>query len=536
MPEIETAHKSSDSMVKSVGRSALGILGSRLSGIVRDVVIAGYWGGSGAAQAAYHLAFKVPNMFRSLFGEGSFSSAMVPALAEKLSAGDKEGAWRVAERTISLQMMLLAGLVAIGAFASFIISLLLPTGTREHISLTFKILPILLPYTLLVCSTASFAAVLNALRVFALPSLNQAVFNGVQVAAVLIIRCFWRNDEWYALFWFCASVIFAGFLQVGMLMWVCSRKGFRFHFRPVWRDDDVQKVCKRFVPSLIGSGTGILNQFLDSVLVASLGSLAVGALEYSHRLIYLPTGLLGVTMGSVCLTDMSHCSAQKDFRAMSEKLDLSLRLVMFLSIPCAVLMMVLATPIMALLFRHGNFNDDALRHSVFALVFYLPAVPAYCMQKVATTPHHASMDTKTPMRISLFCVGLNLVLNLSLMPFLREGGLALSTSICSWVNVILLLTLAKRNCVSEWRALRTFSGGAAMVAAAVVSGVAAFYVCKIIPQLFSDETLTGIKLNRLLQVLVPGIAGMAVYMMLCVAMRRSEVGEIMGVFSRRKKR
>ena len=534
MPE-ESPKSSSASMVRSMGRNAFGVLVSRLSGVLRDVVIAGYWGGSGAAQAAYHLAFKVPNMFRALFGEGAFSSAMVPAISEKLAQGDRDGAWRIAQRTISLQMLLLAALVVLGSLTSVAILTLLPPDTRLHIRLTFRILPILLPYMLLVCATASFASILNALRVFALPALNQAIFNITQVAAVLVIRCFWRNDDLPALLWFCASVILAGFLQVGMLMELCRRRGFAFRFAPVWKDEDVQNVCRRFLPSLVGAGTGLLNQFVDSLLVASLGALAVGALEYSHRLIYLPIGLLGVTMGNVCLTDMSRCASTGDFDAMAEKMDFSLRLVLFVSLPCAALMMVLATPFAALLFRHGSFSAEALEHCVYALSFYLPALPAFCCLKVATTPHYATKDTRTPMRVALACIVLNFVLNLILMRSLREGGLALATTICSWIQLTALLFLAHRSCIPRWRVSRTLAGAFMMTFAAMAAAFAARAVLTNIPALAVGSPALSGKLTSLLQLAAGGSVGAIVYLLLCLLFRRPEIGEVSAAFLHRRK-
>ena len=221
---------------------------------------------------------------------------------------------------------------------------------------------------------------------------------------------------------------------------------------------------------------------------------------------------------------------------MAEKMDFSLRLVLFVSVPCSVLMLILAEPIAGLLFRHGNFSREALDHCVFALRFYLPALPAFCCQKVASTPHYANQDTRTPMRISLCCIGLNLVLNLILMQFLREGGLALATSICSWIQVVALLGFAWRAWVPQWRLGETLKGAAAMALASAVAGGCALWVLRLLPVTSPEAGVSVQKMTRLLQVAFSGGAGCVAYLLLTLLMRRPELLVFRDVVLRRRRR
>ncbi|MBQ9367408.1 MAG: polysaccharide biosynthesis C-terminal domain-containing protein [Victivallales bacterium] len=238
----------------------------------------------------------------------------------------------------------------------------------------------------------------------------------------------------------------------------------------------------------------------------------MSGIELSHRLVYLPVGIFGVAISSVCLTDMSRAAANHDKAALTESLEHALRMVLFLSIPCAVLFGVLADPFVRLLFRHGAFNDEAVRSCVYALLFYIPGIPAFCAAKVALTPHYANHDVKTPVRISIVCVLLNLVLNLSLVVFLRHGGLALSTSICSWVNVITLITLARKY-TSDWTPKGVIIAALRILLVSLLSGAVVLGLLHLLPRLFDINGLPTLWASAI-RVVLGGSIGWLCYLIL----------------------
>ncbi len=486
-----------------------GILCSRVFGLVRDMVMTWYWGGSGAAQAAFHLAFSIPNMFRMLFGEGAFTAAFVPILAGKLEKGTKEEAWRFSERVITLQLLALAAVSLITGIISVVIYFLLHDGTREHVSLTFKILPLLMPYSLLICVAGSFGSILNSLRKFGLPALNPVIFNIVQIAGVAAISFLWKNDNPMALYCFCGSILLAGILQMLTLMYACRRQGFIFHFAIDWKNEDVKNVCKKFLPGLIGAGASQINQLLDKIMVGFLGTLAVSSINYSHHLVYLPVGLFGVAMGTVCLTDLSRAAGKDDAEAFSKALTYSLRMVLFLSLPCTVLLFVFAEPVIRLLYFRGAFDEASVNACTYAMKCYIPGIPAFCLLKVATTPHHGKGDTTTPVRVAIACIALNFILNISLIWTFKQGGLALSTSICTWVNVACLLALAKKH-ASTWSPWPSLWSGCAWLAAALLSGALAHCICKTANL---NAHLSGFRLYAA-EIILGGGSGTAIYLLL----------------------
>lgn len=513
LPRRETA---------AIGRSWLigtaGILASRVFGLVRDIVLAWYWGSTGVMQAAFNVAFAIPNMLRALFSEGAFAAAFVPMIAAKLGDGDRAGAWRLAERAISLQATVLAAITLLAAGCCGATYAFLPETASEHVRLTFLILPILMPYALFICLAGAFASILNALRQFALPALNPILFNVVQIATVLLLYPLWRMDELPALIVFCLSILLAGLLQMLSLMLICRRRGFIFHFQPAWNDPEVRQFCAKVLPAILGNSVQQCNNLIDKALVMYLGPAAIGALAYSQHLVYLPTGIFGVAMGVVCLTSLSQAWNRGSLEEMASSLDFALRQMLFLTIPCAILGAVLAEPIIRILFQRGAFNEEAVRECAWALRFYLPGLPAFCLAKVAITPHNARKDTATPVKVSMVCIGINLILNLILMQFLRQGGLALSTSLCSWLNVLALLWLCRGH-LPQWQAAATARAAVPMLAAAVLSGLAAWLTANLTADRLADWPAFAAQSGILLAGAAAG--GMA-YLAACVLLRCPE--------------
>lgn len=531
MPAPSSTPKAvNSSLNKSMWTTSAGIFGSRITGLLRDIVMAGYWGGTGVMQAAFQVAFAIPNMLRALFGEGAFTAAFVPMLSAKTTTANPAEAWRLAERSISAQALILGLFVVLGSIASTIIHALLPADTAEHVRVTFLILPLLMPYALLICMVGAFSSFLNCQRRFALPALVPVILNVVQIATILLICIHWSITELTPLLMFCGGIILAGLLQLLAVIIACRRLGFVFHFRLDWRDPDISTLGRRIAPGLLGAGVAQVNNLVDKALAMILGPAAIGALNYSQHLVYLPTGIFGVAMSIVCLPSLSRAFARKDYDEMAESLDFAMRQMLFLTLPCAVLFGVLAEPLIRMLFFRGAFSDEAVRECAWALYFYLLGLPAFSCAKIAANAHHAQQDTATPVKIALICVAANLPLNIILMQFLRQGGLALSTSICSWLNVVLLLRLARRS-LPTWQPMQTILSGATLTALAGIGGVVAFFAARAIATLAWPAPFW----TNAAMTIGATTAGGLCYLALCALCRRPEMGTIT-VFLRRRQR
>ncbi len=511
---------------RSLFSSGAGILLSRVTGLVRDMAAAAYWGATGFAQAAYTTAFAIPNSLRALFGEGAFSSAFVPMVSRHIGTAEYDQAWKLANRAISVQSLALTAMAGLFAAVSILLWL---TGTFSG-NLTAEtivmILPLLMPFAILICVAGAFSAVLNSLKSFFLPNIVQIIFNVVQVATIGMLALLWRNDETVALLIFCGSTILSGLLQLLTLLIACRRKGYVFRFEVVWNDPEVKLLCLKILPGLVGAGVMQINSLIDKALGVFLGPAAVGALNYSHRLIYLPVGLFGVAMSMVCLPALSRAQARQDNAAIVDSLNYALRTVLFLALPCTAFFAISGKETITLLFARGAFQTEAIAETTWALAFYILGLPAFCCAKIATTPFHARLDTKTPMVISVGCMVLNLILNLILMRYLRQGGLALSTSICSWLNVAILLHINRRH-LPDWTPRRCLTDGVLLTVAAIAAAVAAWWATA-----FAQQLLPGLPLIAMLALTFVIFAG--AYMAACVVLRRPEPKELFRAVLTRK--
>ena len=513
---------------RTIGRSALGsaagILASRCCGLLRDMAYAAYWGATGIAQGAYHTAFAIPNHFRALFAEGAFTSVFVPMLSRHLAEDDREGAWRLADRAISIQILALAAAVLAVSVPSLLLWWFGLFQKSPTTRLTLLILPLLMPFAILTCAQGAFSALLNCVKSFLLPTSLQSVFNLIQIAAIGVLALFWRNDQLIALLLFCLSTLLAGAVQLAALMLAARRKGYRFHFAPVWRDEEVQTLCRKMVPGLLGAGVTQFNNLIDKGLGLWLGSAAIGALHHSQRLVYLPTGLFGAAMGIACLPAISRATARHDDAEVVSSTSFALRLLLFLTLPCTALLLATGTDLVTILFARGAFQTEAIRESAWALQFYLLGLPAFCCVKVAVAPFHARLDTKTPMLVSFWMVGLNLVLNLTLMQFLRQGGLALATAICSWINLISLLAL-NRHHTRGWSPLAFLLQAIPLLLAAAAAGAAAFGARHALLRLAVIQNLARFP-KSLALFCGAGAAAAIAYLLACLLLRRPELIEV----------
>ncbi len=513
-----------------------GILVSRLTGIIRSIAFAGYWGASGISQAAYNTAFAVPNSLRMLFGEGAFSAALVPFLTDHLVKEDRQGAWHLAERVISVQILVLAACVLFVSALAGILSLTTPWDMSPQTSRTLFILPVLMPYALIICVAGAFAAILNALRIFTLPYIVSVMYNGVQVLTILYLAFFFPdNAATTPLLIFCGGAVLSGLLHLVVLMLACRRQGFAFHFRPDWTDPEVRLLCRKMIPGLIGTGVMQLNSLIDRGLGLILGPVAIGALAYSQNLVYLPVGVFGVAMGAVGLSAMSRACSGGDQEELRRSLTFALRQLLFLSLPCATALAVLSRPLIQLLFQRGAFTAEATEATAWTFGFYLAGLPAFCLAKVATNPFHARKDTATPVKISLACVGLNLCLNLILMQFIRQAGLALSTSLCSWINVITLLVINKRH-LDGWSFRPILASATRLLAAALAAAAAAKATLALAPGLLQLAPFTpGPRTTTLALAATAAVAAAITYLAAACLLRCPEIAELRDSLRRRRR-
>ncbi len=418
-----------------------GILGSRVSGLVRDMVFGAFWGTSDAL-GAFLVAFTVPNLVRSLLGEGALSEGFVPLFNERLAKGGKASAFAILCNVLSVVSLLLAALVVVGVIGCVIASMLLEPGLAR---LTLRLAAALLPYTFFICLVGFLTGVLNSFGRFSLPFLAPVILNVMFIVATMWLAPLIGTEQRVQIFALVIGVMLAGILQLLAMGWLLHRQGFRFRFVPRWRSEGMHELWALVLPACFGAAIYQVNVLCDRVVAGWLGGYAVTSLYYSERLIFLPIGIFAVALSAACLPVMSRASAEADVSGMVSALLYAVRHILFLTLPCVLIFMLLGREVIALIFERGSFTSESTEHTLAALLFYAPGIPAFAAAKILRAGFFSRKNTRSPVRIAALCMVLNLILNLALMGPLQQRGLALATVASAWLNVILLTLIFFRS-------------------------------------------------------------------------------------------
>ena len=459
-----------------------GTLLSRVTGLFRDTLIAHTLGGgaAGAAADAFAVAFRVPNLLREVVGEGALTSAFLPAYAGRAASGDRDGARRLFRTVLTL---LVLGLSALSAAAVAFLLLVPAEWFRpEDAAKTRLILDLCawcFPYSVLVCSSAIFAAVLQAEGRFAAPALAPAAMNLAWIAATAAFLPLFPDDPAGRARAVAGSVLVGGAAQAAVALPVLRRLGISLVPRLDLRHPDLRLVLRRLAPAVLGLAPVQANLLVNALIAEAFiaGDGANSALYYSSRLLQLPLALVGISVAVAGFPVFARLAAEGRRGDLGLAVAGSLRATTFLALPAAAGLAVLALPVVTALFRHGRFAAEDAAAAAEVLRWALPGLPAYCGLQVMTRAFHSSGDTATPVRVGAASVALNFGLNLLLVGPMGAPGLALSTAVTAWVNLAVLVLLARHHL--RLRGLRSVAGtglrtaGLAAVSAAAALGAAA---------------------------------------------------------------
>ena len=435
---------------------------SRVLGFVRDVVLARFFG-AGPVMDAFVVAFRIPNLLRRLFAEGSFSLAFVPVLSEAREKNDHQTLRELIDAVAGSLLAVLLIITAIGIFcAPWIIRLVAPgfTDDAEQAALASDLLRIMFPYLMMVSLTAMAAGVLNTFGRFALPALTPVLLNLSMIVAVIAFSSSFERPI-LALAW---GVFAAGFLQLGMLIPTLSRLGVLPRPKPNFGHAGVKKILKLMIPTLFGSSVAQINLLFDTLIASLLIAGSVSWLYYSERLMDLPLGIFGVALSTVILPTLATLHARADKLQFRATLEWALLLGLVIGMPAAVGLFMLAEPLMLTLFQRGEFSVADAQWAGFALSAYCLGLPAFIGVKILAPAYFSRQDTLTPVKIALVALISNMLLNvlfvgLLVLSFTEPGagwwqrmqaapgahaGLALASAASGWLNAGLLWFFLRR--------------------------------------------------------------------------------------------
>ena len=425
---------------------------SRVLGFVRDIMIAAVLG-SGLVADAFFVAFRFPNLFRRLFGEGAFNSAFVPLFAKTL-----EGDGREAARAFAREAM--AGLLLVLVLVSAVCMIAMPwlmqglapgfTNNPEKYDLAVLLSQIAFPYLTCMSLVALLSGVLNSMGKFVESSAVSIVLNLTLIAAILVALSLGYHNDANAGIVLAWGVFAAGVLQLALLLDGVRRNGMWLGLaRPRW-SPDVKRLVTLGIPGVIAGGITQLNLVIGTV-IASLQNGAVSHLYYADRVYQLPLAIVGVAIGVVLLPEVSRNLRAGNMAAVTDSQNRSLEFGMLLTLPAAVALAVVALPITEVLFHRGAFTDQDTAATATALAIFALGLPAFVLIKVFSPAYFAREDTRTPMRFAAISLTANTAGSIALFFLFREMGLmphlgiAVATTLGGWLNALLLWGGLSRN-------------------------------------------------------------------------------------------
>jgi len=416
---------------------------SRVLGFVRDLVIALFMG-AGLGADAFFVGFRIPNLLRRLFGEGALAAAFIPTYVETLRRDGRAEGERLARITftftaIVLLVVTLAGIV----FSPWIVTVIAPGFFDDpaKFDLTVRLNRIMFPYIFFISLVALASGVLNSMGHFAAPAAAPIILNLSMIASVAVMCTFFGIEPYYALAW---GVVAAGILQLLLQIPFMSRVGVRLRPNFDFGHPALKRIGVLFVPAAFGGAVYQLNVMIGTILASMLPQGGVSYLYYADRLVELPLGIFAIALGTAVLPSMSRQVADGDMHGLTQSVSYSLRLIAFFTIPASVALILLREPIIAVLFQRGKFTYFDTQQTAYALLWYTVGLWAFSGLKVVTQAFFSLKDTRTPVYVSTLAVAVNLGAGLLLMGPMRQGGLALATSLAASINVLILFVILVR--------------------------------------------------------------------------------------------
>jgi putative peptidoglycan lipid II flippase len=467
-------------MTERLGRSAgiigLATLGSRVLGLVRDQAQAFFFGTDDKAEA-FVVATRIPSLLRELFAEGAMSAAFVPTLSRTLARDGKDAAWRLGSQVIN-GLLLVTGAVTIAGilFAGGLTSLIASdyATTPGKLELTTELTRINMPFLMLIAVAAACMGMLNALRKFAIPAASPAMFNVVFILSTVILVPVFRSAGVEDITALSVGMLGGGLAQILIQAPSLRREGYRHQWILNVRDPGLREVLLLMGPGTLGAAAAQINLLVNTWLATSIDG-AAASLRYAFQLMYLPIGIFGVSIATAAIPELARQAHERALASMSGTVSWGIRLMMVVSIPAIVGLIVLAYPIIELVFERGAFDAESTLMTAGALAFYAPGILGYSIVKIASPGFYSLQEARTPVIISLVTIAANLGLNLWLSAWYQERGLALGTALASLLNAGLLLYFLSRRLggLEAGRIALTFLK---VCLAAAAMGAAAYYV------------------------------------------------------------
>lgn len=521
-----TANSRPRSLAGSAGIVAAGTAVSRVTGLIREQVMA-YFFGAGMATDAFVVAFRIPNLLRDLFAEGALSSSFVPVFKERLVNASREEAFRLANATLTVLIALLGLITLLGIAATDAIVYLTAHGFADNLEkfeLTANMTRIMWVFLPTVSVAALIMGMLNSMDRFGVPALAPALFN---IGSIVTVVAFYHlfNTPAYTL---AIGVVVGGFAQLAIQLPPLWKQGYRYRVHWNLSDSGLRKMLRLFTPMMIGLSASRINILVSTLLASFLVEGAMSYLNYAYRIMHFPMGVFAVALGTVALPRAAEQASRGENRALADTLHELLSLNLFFIVPSAAALAFLAEPLTAAIYEYGQFSPEDTRATGLAMLHYSYGLIGFAAVRVIAPVFYALGDARRPMFVSLATVALNIALYFPLVRFMSFAGLAAATSIAALFNVAALLWWMPQAGVTPQYGRITYSAARIGLAAA-----AAFVGAKYLPLPFpEDGTALQTWLDLLMRLLAAGLA----YLAFAYLLRVAEVTTVLAKLRGRLKR
>jgi putative peptidoglycan lipid II flippase len=432
------------SLFKAASTVSLLTLASRVTGLVRDVLMVSVFGVS-ALTDAFYVAFRIPNLFRRVFGEGAFSQAFVPVLAGNRATKGDAGARELVDHVSTVLLWTLVLLCIAGVVGAPLLVWALASGLKEY-DAAVVMTRWMFPYIGFMSLVALAGGILNTWKRFAVPAASPVLLNLTLILSIVVVAPWFQRLGIEPIYSQCVGVMAGGILQlafqlpalrkIGML----PRIGVAFSsLRASLNDPSTRTILRLMLPALLGVSVAQISLLINTQIASHLAAGSVSWLNSADRLMEFPTAMLGVALGVVLMPQLAAARASSDEVHYSAMLDWGLRLVVLLAIPCSAALLVFARPLVATLFHYGAFKASDVDQVALALAGYGSGLLGLVAIKVLAPGYYASQDMRTPMRIAIVALVVTQLFNIALVPMLKHAGLALSIGLGALVNAGLLL-------------------------------------------------------------------------------------------------
>jgi putative peptidoglycan lipid II flippase len=437
---MRTHPSQTTAIARSAGKVGIAVFSSRILGLVREQVFAAFFG-AGFAFDAYVVAFRIPNLLRDLFAEGALSSSFVAVFTDYRTNRGQQETWRLAHMVFTASLLIVGALSLIGMFASgFLVRFMSPDFAKVpgKIELATLMTTIMFPFLLLVSQSAIAMGMLNSLGRFFMPAMASSFFNlGSIVCGVLFSYCM----PWFGLHpivGMAFGVLAGGFLQMWVQMPSLRQEGYRYKPALDFKDPGLVRVGTLMLPAVIGLAAPQINIFINTFFAASCVEGSVSWLNYAFRIMMFPIGLVGVSLSIATMPVVSRYAAQDDIQGLRQAYVSSTILSFVFSLPAMVGLIVLAEPIIHVIYQHGRFTAADTAQTAGALALYAVGLFAYAAQKIVVPVFYALNKPRYPVIASFLSVAINISCVLAFLGHYQHRAIALSTSLCMIANFLYL--------------------------------------------------------------------------------------------------